>query len=103
MRKAKTLIRLGGCPGLSESSLGAQPHCWFCHVAARLLGQMLGEKVMMPCHDSVVSANVPAKQCQNLINSLPDDYSKTGNLMKNLTVDVGIIVVMTVNVDVEDG
>ena len=28
---AKTLIRLGGCPGWSESSLGAQPLCWFCH------------------------------------------------------------------------
>ena len=26
MRTAKTLIRLGGCPGWSESSLGAQPH-----------------------------------------------------------------------------
>ena len=35
-RTAKTLIRLGGCPGWSESSLGAQPHCWFCHVAAQL-------------------------------------------------------------------
>ena len=23
------LIRLGGCPGWSKSSLGAQPHCWF--------------------------------------------------------------------------
>ena len=28
---AKSLIRLGGCPGWSESSLGAQPFCWFCH------------------------------------------------------------------------
>ena len=37
MRTAKTLIRLGGCPGWSESSLGAQPHCWFCHVAAQLI------------------------------------------------------------------
>ena len=36
MRTAKTLIRLGGCPGWSESSLGAQPHCWFCHEAAHL-------------------------------------------------------------------
>ena len=36
MRTAKTLIRLGGCPGWSESSLGAEPHCWFCHVAAHL-------------------------------------------------------------------
>ena len=28
-RTAKTLIRLGGCPGCSESSLGAQSLCWF--------------------------------------------------------------------------
>ena len=33
MRTAKTLLRLGGCPGWSESLLGAQSHCWFCHVA----------------------------------------------------------------------
>ena len=25
------------CPGWSESSLSAQPHCWFCHEAAHLL------------------------------------------------------------------
>ena len=30
-RTAKTLIRLGGCPGWSESSLGAQSFWWFCH------------------------------------------------------------------------
>ena len=35
MRTAKTLIRLGGCPGWSESSLGAQSLCWFCRVAAQ--------------------------------------------------------------------
>ena len=35
-RTAKTLIRLGGCPGWSESSLGAQAHCWFCHEAAHI-------------------------------------------------------------------
>ena len=38
MRTAKTLIRLGGCPGLSESSLGAQSFCWFCHEAAHIMG-----------------------------------------------------------------
>ena len=27
------LIRLGGCPGWSESLLGAQPFCWFCDKA----------------------------------------------------------------------
>ena len=34
MRTAKTLIRLGGCPGWSDSSLGAHSLCCFCHVAA---------------------------------------------------------------------
>ena len=43
---------------------------------------------MIPCHDSVVSANIPAKECQKLIKSLPDDCSTTGNLMKSLTVVV---------------
>ena len=28
--------RFGGCPGWSESSLGAQSLCWFCHVAAHM-------------------------------------------------------------------
>ena len=37
MRTAKTLISLGGCPGWSESSLGAQSLCWFCHEAAKCL------------------------------------------------------------------
>ena len=33
----KTLIRLGGCPGWHESSLGAQSLCWFRHVAALMI------------------------------------------------------------------
>ena len=36
MRTAKILIRLGGCPGWSESSLGTQSFCWFCHVTAHI-------------------------------------------------------------------
>ena len=68
-----------------------------------ILSQLPGEKVVIPCHDNVVSANIPAKECQRLIKSLPDDYSKTGQLMKSLTVVVGMIVVHTTNVDVDDG
>ena len=34
--RAKTLIRLGGCPGWSESLLGAHSLCWFCHEAAHM-------------------------------------------------------------------
>ena len=33
-RTAKTLIRLGRCPGWSESLLGPQSFCWLCHVMA---------------------------------------------------------------------
>ena len=69
----------------------------------KILCQMPGEKVVIPCNDSVVSANIPAKECQKLIKSLPDDCSNTGNLMNLLTVVVGMIVVMTANVAVEDG
>ena len=36
MRTAKNLIRLGGCPGWSESSLGAHSFYWFCHGAAHM-------------------------------------------------------------------
>ena len=36
MRTVKTLIRLGGCPSSSESSLGIQSFCWFCHEAAQI-------------------------------------------------------------------
>ena len=69
----------------------------------KILSLMPGEKVEIPCHDSVVSANIPAKECQKLIKSLPEDCSNTGNLMKTLTLVVVMIVVMTANVDVEDG
>ena len=48
-------------------------------------------------------ANIPAKECQRLIYSLHDDYSKTGQLIKSFTVVVGMIVVHTANADVEDG
>ena len=30
----RRLIRLGRCPGCSESSLGTQSFCWFCHEVA---------------------------------------------------------------------
>ena len=56
-----------------------------------ILSQLPGEKFVIPCHDNFVSANIP------------DDYSKTGQLMRSLTVVVGMIVVHIANVDVEDG
>ena len=69
----------------------------------KILSQMPGEKVVIPSHDSVVSAKIPAKECKNLINKLSDDYTKTCRLMKSLTLVVGMIVAHTANADVEDG
>ena len=68
-----------------------------------ILSQLPGEKFVIPCHDSVVSANIPASRHQSLIDNLPKDYGQTGQLKKSLTVVVGMIVVHTANVDVEDG
>ena len=36
----RRLIRLGGCPGWSESSLGAQSFCWFCHEVTQMVVTM---------------------------------------------------------------
>ena len=66
----------------------------------KILSQMPGEKDVIPSHDSVASANIPAKECQNLINKLSDDNTKTGRLIKSLTLVVGMIVAHTANVDV---
>ena len=43
MQTVNPLIRLGRCPGWSESSLGAQSLCWFCHVAAHIFFIMYKE------------------------------------------------------------
>ena len=39
---------------------------------------------------------------KSAIKALSDDCSNTGNLIDSLTVVVGMIVVMTANVDIED-
>ena len=35
----------GQCPGWSESSLGAQPFCWFCPEAAQFLKELLKQQI----------------------------------------------------------
>ena len=52
---------------------------------------MPGEKVVLPCHHSVVSANIPAKEFQNRLTSFLLTTQKTGHLMKSLTLVVGMI------------
>ena len=45
---SKRLIRLGGCPGWSESSLDIQSLCWFCHIVAHML-HCLWDRLMYHC------------------------------------------------------
>ena len=59
----RRLIRLGGCPGWSESSLGAHSFCWFCHVVAQILSQQgIAETVFHSCRCKIFdSTNKIAK------------------------------------------
>ena len=43
-RTAKTLIRLGGCPDWSESSVGPQSFCWFCHETAQIFSVLTSRR-----------------------------------------------------------
>ena len=43
-RTAKTLIRLGGCPGWSVASMDAQSFCWFCRAASQKKKKKKGGK-----------------------------------------------------------
>ena len=67
------------------------------------LNRLSEDKVIIPCHDTVVSANISVNKCRKLIEALPDDSNKTANLPKLLTVAVGMIYDITVNVNVADG
>ena len=48
------------------------------------------EEIVIPIHDTVVSANMSSKKAQELISQVPDDASITANLETFLTVAVGI-------------
>ena len=59
--QAKTLIKLDRCPGWSESSLGAQSFCWFCHEVAQFIIGSINEsehdktnlKALQALHDTL--------------------------------------------------
>ena len=64
----RRLIRLGRCPGWSESSLGAQSLCWFCHEAAQMF---LTHSVMYwPCWNTnnmyICRPSLPSQQSINM-------------------------------------
>ena len=87
------LIRLGGCPGWSESLLGAQPHCWFCHEAAHIiLCISLADTDTL----SVSHGNKPGALLHLLLTLINGKYSKNNaNLYKWSYVVVSESVIMS--------
>ena len=70
MRTAKTLVRLGGCSGWSESSLGAQSLCWFCHVAALIFFMYFiagrGPSLQITVYMAIGERKLEAQSCTKL-------------------------------------
>lgn len=70
----------------------------------KLIEQLPGEKVIVNSVDSVLqnhAKNVKERLLRTLKNQ--DDTSKTANLMTKLTLAIGMIYDITVNIDVPDG
>ena len=99
-RTAKTLIRLDGCPGWSESSLGAHSFCWFWHVAAHIafcmsilaniLGQELNILVILLAFSQHTGEQPQANY--DLIDILANSLSYGLYLLvSSLTIDLSII------------
>ena len=82
MRVAKTLIRLGGCPGWSESSLGAQSFCWFCHAAAQMLDKCSDFSHPMTSGSSHLSWSV---RLQTMVASSSSHLSWSVRLQEKVT------------------
>ena len=68
-RTAKTLIRLGRCPGWSESLLGAHSLCSFCYVAAQM-SCIMRKGIITLC--SLISLKCAANQWCQISGSLSE-------------------------------
>lgn len=61
------------------------------------------ERVTISCHDSLVAPKLSMVKQEEAINKLPTDPNKTANLHCSLTIVIGMIYDLTVNVNTEDG
>ena len=67
----RRLIRLDGCPGWSESSLGAQSLCWFWHVVAHMHA---GHSVGLLSLSAASSSHIWAQSWENLSSGFATSY-----------------------------
>ena len=77
---------------------------YFMHIFNEtIINSMQSEKHTIPCHDSVVSPKLSKQKQDDSIRKLPTDPNKTSNLHCSLTIVVGMIYDLTVNINTEDG
>ena len=69
----------------------------------QIINNLNTEKVIVPCHDTVISPSMKLADQMKLISKLPQDPTQTANLHHSLDIVVNIIYDLTVNVNTEDG
>lgn len=92
----------------SESYPQNAPHIfaenWFMQAFNnKMMNNIHSQKVEIPCHDSIVTANISKERQNDILKRLCKDSCNTMGLMHLLTVVVGMIYDLTINIDTEDG
>ena len=109
MRTAKTLNRLGECPGWSQSSLGRQSYCWYYHEAAHFiaskgflrvvgrndLGSLKSLIILIIFNKLKLCAQWVAKD-PRFLHADSEDSEQTGRMPRLISVFAGRTVILLV-------
>ena len=69
----------------------------------KIMNRIDTHKIEIQCHDSIVGANVPQSSQNDILERLASDTNISMGLHPSLTVVIGMIYDLTVNLDTEDG
>ncbi len=69
----------------------------------KIINSLNSQKVEIVCHDSIVAANISQERQDRILKQIPRDASSTMGLPYSLTIVIGMIYDLTVNIDTEDG
>ena len=67
-----------------------------------MMNNIDSQKIEIPCHDSIVAANISKERQYDILKRLPQDECNTMGLQHMRTVVVDMIYDLTVNLDTED-
>ncbi|XP_060561861.1 uncharacterized protein LOC132721554 [Ruditapes philippinarum] len=69
----------------------------------KIINNINSQKVEIPCHDSIVGVNISENIQNEILQRIPTDTNTTMGLQYKVTVVIGMIYDLTVNIDTEDG